>query len=199
MRRYFPRFSSASLVSTKAGNDNEPSDTPPTGPRAVTQLTDAELDNLERNFLARGVAVGPHYTLREVRHEKMRREAVGFDGAKVVHTILQLCAASPDLCTSYVGLHDALWPTECWSAYASLTKIKKALGAALLYCNDNDLAAVTTLVVRAADRRLSDAATVNIYNTCKRLGQDVGVSADDFVLRNAIAAMDLVQEAYPAA
>lgn len=203
MARYketFARFSSACVQAPKAANDNTRGGggggydgMPPKGPRPVTHLTDGELASLEHNHISKGVTVGPLYTLREIRNELMRREARGYDGKHVTRTIMELCASSPHFVVTYGELYKALHPTEEWSAHGSLNKIKRSLGACILYCVENDLPIISTLVVRASDNDLSDGAKTNIYNTCERLGHDVGGDPEDFVLRNTIAAMYIVQ------
>jgi hypothetical protein len=187
----FPRFK-APLHIVAANDNHKPHG--PKGPRPVSKLTDAELANLEANFVAAGVEASQLYTLQDVRSERQRRATKGLDGGEVVGHIIALAAASSDYFTPYGALHASLWPGEKFVGHASIGQVKKALGAAILYCVEAGLPCLTTLVVHAQTRSLSDCAARNIYETLKGLGVEVGDSVEDFVLEQTLAAMDVVAQ-----
>ena len=192
-RYKFPRFKAPLHI--VAANDNHRSDgIPPKGPRLVSELTDEKLANLEANFVAAGVVASLHYTLKEISRERLRRATMGFDSREVVSHILGLAATSADCFTTYGALHAGLWPGEKFVGHASIGKVKKALAAAILYCVENGLPCITTLVVHAKTRSLSDRAGRNIYETLKGLGVEVGANVEDYVLEQTLAAMDVVAQ-----
>jgi hypothetical protein len=197
-RYKFPRFR-APLHIVAANDNHAPPDSSPKGPRLVSKLTDEELANLEANFVAAGVEASQLYSLQHVRRERLRRATKGLDGREVVGHIMALAAASSDYFTAYGDLHASLWPTEKFVGHASIGKVKKALGAAILYCVENGLPCLTTLVVHAKTRSLSDRAARNIYETLKGLGVEVGDSVEDFVLEQTLAAMDVVAKSQQSA
>ncbi|MEI6340186.1 MAG: hypothetical protein WCQ57_16660, partial [Verrucomicrobiota bacterium] len=94
----FPRFK-APLHIVAANDNHKPHG--PKGPRPVSKLTDAELANLEANFVAAGVVASQRYTLKDVRRERLRRSLKGLDGREVVGHIMALAAASHDYLTTY--------------------------------------------------------------------------------------------------
>lgn len=187
--RYYRRFSTNRLESPTPANDNNA----PPGPRPLNMLTDLELSNLEANFVRLQQVASPHYTLHSVRLEKYRRR-IGFNAVDVVSAILSLAAQSQDYLITYKELYSALWPTEVFRGKMSVRKIMAALAAAHYYCVVNKLPVVTTLVVLTNCRMLSHKAVINIYAASQLLGVNVGASAEDFVLKETVAAMDLVAE-----
>lgn len=191
-RYRFARFK-APLHLVAANNNDAPHDGPK-GPRPVSKLTDAELATVEDRLVEQGLTESPYHTLADVRRERLRRATKGLDGGEVVGHILALAAASRDYLTTYGALHASLWPGEVWSAYKSIGKIKKALGAAILYCVENGLPCLTTLVVHANTRGLSESAAGNIYETLKDLGVEVGANIEDYILEQTLASMDLVAQ-----
>lgn len=190
-RYRFPRFKAP--LHLVASNDNHKPEGPK-GPRPVSKLTDAELATVEGRLVEQGLTESPYHTLADVRRERLCRATKGLDGGEVVGHILALAAASRSYLTTYGALHASLWPGEVWSAYKSIGKIKKALGAAILYCVENGLPCLTTLVVHANTGCLAELATRNIYDTLKGLGVEVGDSVEDYVLEQTLAAMDLVAQ-----
>jgi hypothetical protein len=187
----FPRFKAP--LHLVASNDNHKPDRPK-GPRPVSKLTDAELQAIEENLVKKGVTESKHYALKDVRRERLRRATKGLDGREVVSHILGLAALSPDYYTSYGALHACLWPGEKFIGHHSMRKTMNALGAAILSCVESGLPCMTTLVVDARDRQLSDRAARNIYETLKGLGVEVGSSVEDYVLEQTLAAMDVVAQ-----
>lgn len=194
-RYKFPRFKAPLHI--VAANDNNPDG--PKGPRPVSKLTDAELANLEANFVAAGVGASQLHTLKEIRRERLRRANKGLDGGEVVGHILMLASTSKDYLLSYGDLHASLWPTEKFVGHSSIRKIKAALGAAILYSVEAGLPCITTLVVHAKTRCLSERAARNIYETLKGLGVEVGANVEDYVLEQTLAAMDVVAQSTMAA
>jgi hypothetical protein len=193
-RYLYPRFK-APLHIVAANDNHAPPDGSPKGPRPISKLTDEELANLEANFVAAGVEASQRHTLKQIRRELMRRATKGLDGGEVVGHILTLASTSKDYLLSYGDLHASLWPTEDFVGHSSIRKIKAALGAAILYSVENGLPCITTLVVHAKTRCLSERAARNIYETLKGLGVEVGANVEDYVLEHTLAAMDVVAKA----
>jgi hypothetical protein len=189
----YARFKAPRHIQLNHANDNNPlGGTPPKGPRPVDKLTDAELVTLEGNFVEKGVTVSKHYALTDVRRELLRRATAGIDGADVFNHIALLAGVSPDCLTTYGNLHSKLWPNEEFVGNGSVGRVMKALGAAIYYCVEHGLPCITTLVVNAKDRTLSERAAANIYNTLKGLGVKVGSDVEEYILRETLAAMDVV-------
>ena len=189
----YARFKAPRHIPLSHANDNNPpGGSPPKGPRPVEKLTDAELMTLEGNFVEKGVTVSRHYALKDVRRELLRRATKGIDGGEVVRHILELAAKSSDCLTTYGALFMKLWPSEEFVGNGSVGRVMKALGAAILYGVQHGLPCVTTLVVQANGRRLSERAAANIHATVKGLGVDVADDIEDYILAETLAAMDLV-------
>jgi hypothetical protein len=190
-RYQFKRFKAPLHI--VAANDNHKPDGPK-GPRPVSKLTDAELANLEENFVKKGVTESPNYKLKDVRREILRRATKGLDGGEVVSHILALAAASRDYLTTYGALHSKLWDNKRFIGHHSMNETMTALRAAAIYCVKNGLPCMTTLVVEAKTRSLSPRAAFNIVETLKGLGVEVGANVEDYVLEQTLAAMDVVAQ-----
>jgi hypothetical protein len=189
----YPRFLAPRHVPLSHANDNNPpGGTPPRGATPVGKLTDAQLQALEHNFVEKSALASKHYILKDIRRELLRRATAGIDGGEVVRVILSLAGKSPDCFTTYGELHAKLWADKRFVGHGSMTKVKKALGAAILYCVQNGLPCVTTLVVQAGERTLSERASVNICDTLRGLGVEVGSNIEEYVLEQTLAAMDVV-------
>lgn len=188
----YPRFTAPRHIPLNHANDNNPTGgTPPKGPRPVDKLTDAELQALEENFVKKGVVVSKHYALRDVRRELLRRATAGIDGGEVFNHIASLAGNSPDSLVAYGDLYSRLWPNDLFVGNGSVGRIMKALDAAICYCVQRGLPCITTLVVKAKDRSLSERAAANIYNTLKGLGVQVGGDVEEFILVQTLAAMEV--------
>ena len=188
----YPRFTVPRHIPLNHANDNNPlGGTPPKGPQPVDKLTDAELTILEANFVKKGAVASQHYALKDVRRELLRRATAGIDGGEVFNHIASLAGNSPDCFATYGDLHSRLWPNDHFVGNGSVGRIMKALGAAILYGVQHGLPCITTLVVKAKDRTLSERAAANIYNTLKGLGVQVGGDVEEFILEQTLAAMEV--------
>ena len=88
---------------------------------------------------------------------------------------------------------NALWGVRL-DGPGSVSRLMRAMGAAILYCVETRLPIVTALITRA-DRTYSQAALLNLANTARYLGEKVGGSAQLYVSRQAFRALSLVRSA----
>lgn len=159
----------------------------------VKTLTDKQLENAEENLLSKGVEICAFYSLKQVRAERFRRRSRGMDGAHVVDLIIALSTRSLDGYVTYNELSHALWGVRL-DGPGSVSRLMRAMGAAILYCVETRLPIVTALITRA-DRTYSQAALLNLANTARYLGEKVGGSAQLYVSRQASRALSLVRSA----
>ncbi len=149
----------------------------------IEELSDEQLNTLEVNYRRKNQFEGGKYSLAEVLLEKRRRLPSPFGAREVAAKILELSAKSDDGLITYVDLWNALRPTERWKGHGSLKILSNALSRTIEYCVKNRMPILTVLVVRGAQRRLSQEAVERIYAECKDLGIDVGLDPTAFLKR----------------
>lgn len=135
---------------------------------------------------------GGKYTLQEILLEQKRRLPTYWSAKDVTTRIVELASSSTDGLVTYGDLWKSFNPAIPWEGHKTLRVVANALGKAIYYCVTNRLPIVTVLVVRGQTRRLSTEAITNIYQECKELGVDVGLSDVDFVQAEIRKAMDLL-------
>lgn len=161
--------------------------------RPISAYSDYELDSLEHNYRKAARISGGAYTLHEVMNEKSKRATGGLDGKQLVSLILELSSQSQDGFTTYADLWAALYPANPWCGNKTVRAIMEVMDIAILYCVDNGLPIVTTLIVRSDTRKQSANAVTNIYNAARTYGVAVGTSEEDFVTMQILESFDLAQ------
>lgn len=160
---------------------------------SIQDLSAQQLNNLENNYLAKGVTVGGRYTLAEVRLEKLRRLPSTLDTVATAQRIIELANASDDGLTTYGELWASFNPDKPWKGNATQQIVGNALGRVTAYCITNKMPIITTLVVRSGSRTLSDEAIINITNEARGLGVETGSDPRVFVESQMAAAKALTQ------
>lgn len=159
---------------------------------SIATLSNAQLENLERNYHKRGITEGGLYSLREVLNEKTRRVTGGLEGLEVVNLILDLCRTSSDGFATYADLWHALFPNQPWRGQSTVRDIMKILGEVISYCVANDLPILTALIVRSDTRQQSANAIENIYQCARDMGCTVGPCPETFVTEQILNAFELI-------
>jgi hypothetical protein len=147
----------------------------------IRSWTDKQLANLENNYLKKQAETGGPFSLAEVRLEILRRLPSPMDKVEVARKIVELAKATEDHLTTYGELWSSLNPDQDWKGNATQQIVANSLGQVIAYCVDNDMPILTTLVVRASNRQLSDEAVGHIYNESRSLGVQTGPDPKAFV------------------
>ena len=150
------------------------------GSKSVHDLSLEELQTMIQNYQRNKVAVGGIFTLAQLRLEEKRRAPSRFSGSEVVGGIIQLVRNSSDGLTTYGELYDLLSSGLRWKGNATQSEMSRALDRGIYYCAENSLPILTVLVVRQT-RKLGPEAVQNIYDECKGIGIQVGVSPEIFI------------------
>ncbi|MCS3764971.1 hypothetical protein [Bradyrhizobium centrosematis] len=163
----------------------------------IEQLTDEQLTAFEQNYRNKNATIGGKYSLREILLEKLRRNPNPFGTREVAEKIIELSHESQDGLCTYGQIWSAFRPETPWEGNSTQSVIASSLGRVVHYCVTNNLPIITTLVVQTATRKLSEKAIENIYNDCRELGVNVGISPQLFVDEQAKAARQLVLNDLP--
>ncbi|WP_156092569.1 hypothetical protein [Rhodovibrio salinarum] len=148
---------------------------------SIDQLNDQGLENLISNYNKKGVTVGGKYTLNECVSERLRRKGMAYTGEDVTRVILRQSRSSPDNLVTYSEVWKTFYPDKKWVGHGSQTEVKKALDAAIIYCIQNSLPIVTSIVVQSSSRQLTSEAKDNIKSRVRQFGFSVHEDAEDFV------------------
>lgn len=159
--------------------------------RPISELSNEQLANFQRNYDAQGVQTGGLYSLAEIKLELLRRSPSNLDPRKVASRIIELARDSDDGLVTYGELWQDFHPGEVWRGNADQQVIGNALARVVAYCIDRGLPIVTVLVVQKSGRKLSDQAIDNIFNEARDLGVETGPSARKFVDRERERALKL--------
>lgn len=160
--------------------------------RPITQYSDQGLRNLLANYGKRGVTEGGIFSRQEVQMELFRRDCLPYDGYTIVALIMDLAKRSDKGFVTYQTLWQALNPNDAgWGPYA-LRQCMKAMGAANYICARANLPFVATLIVCADTGMWSEQAVLAIASTAEMLGVRAQQTAEDFVLNEAVKALDFV-------
>ena len=163
----------------------------PARPGAASELTTDELLRLE-TCLVSGIQENEHSLgLQQIRIELFRRKVGGIDGMDVVRQICRLCVKSYRDHITYATLSRALWPRQTFEGHGEGSRIKQALDAAMLFCVENDLPLMNTLVVSRVDHKLSKRDVQTIHETARHLCVDVGSDPDSYIREETEAARDI--------
>ncbi|AOL22595.1 hypothetical protein Ga0102493_111569 [Erythrobacter litoralis] len=157
----------------------------------ISSLSDKQLTNLEKNYLANGVEVGGPYSLAEVRLESLRRTPSALDPVAVAKAIVELARASEDNLTTYGELWNRISPGQPWKGNATQKAVANALTRVVAYCVTHKMPIITVLVVRTDQRDLSELAVENICREAQELGVDTGPDPKAFIEAQRVAAMAL--------
>jgi hypothetical protein len=147
----------------------------------ISDLSDAQLDNLEANYRKANKTDGGIYPLSDILLEKLRRRPTAFGVVEVARKILELAKTSDDGLLTYGDIWKAFNPNTPWKANYSRRVVADSLYRVIHYCVTNHLPVLTVLVVRGSSRKLSPQAIQNIYDECRALGVDVGLEPKAFV------------------
>ncbi|MBR0925736.1 hypothetical protein JQ561_03885 [Bradyrhizobium diazoefficiens] len=167
--------------------------------RSIAEYTRQELDTFELRYRERGLTEGGVFSLKEILLEKLRRNPNPFGTVEVAAKVIELARASDDGLCTYGQIWSAFKPNTPWEGNHSQSVVASALGRVVHYCVTNRLPILTALVVQTGTRRLSEKAILNIYNDCRDLGLDVGLSPDGFVSEQAKLARQLALHDLPKA
>ena len=163
---------------------------------SVSDLSEREIDSFIRNYVDRGMNVGGKFALAELKLEKMRRVKSPFSPKETAKVIVEHAKKSPDGLVTYKQIWEVFRPGAIWIGNAPRTEMAKVLAAVIVYCVDNKLPILSTLVVRANPRNHSEEAIVNIYNEAKSLGLEVGSDAHLFVKNQQDIALNLTHDMF---
>src|SRR5437763_12274033 len=106
-------------------------------PRPITELSDAELENLVRNYRAAGRTEGGPYTLADVLLEQLRRKPNPFGTREVAAKIIDLARESADGFLSYGELWKAFRPDTPWTGHSTQQIVRDRLDRVVAYCVQN--------------------------------------------------------------
>lgn len=165
----------------------------------IKQLTDEQLTVFEQNYRNKNANTGGKYSLSEILLEKLRRNRSPFGTREVAAKIVELAQQSQDGFCTYGQIWSAFRPNTPWEGNSTQSVVASSLGRVVHYCVTNKLPILTTLVVQTGTRKLSDKAVQNIYNDCRDLGVDVGLSPEGFVSEQAKLARRLTLRDLPQA
>jgi hypothetical protein len=164
----------------------------------ITDLTDQELDQFERNYRRQNRSEGGIYTLSEVLLEKKRRRPSPFGVREVAAKIVELAAQSHDGLLTYGDIWHAFRPNVPWEGNYSQKIVADCLNRVIHYCVTNRLPILTVLVVRSNNRRLTLDAIENIVLECKELGIETGLDSSAFIQEQIALSRNVVAENLPA-
>ncbi len=149
--------------------------------KPIADVATSGLISFENNYLRLNKTQGGIYTLVEVRRELQRRQGGKHDGKTVYKTILALLSASATGYISYGQLFSKLHKVQ-WVGNGSQQLLNKDLGAVVYHCVQNNLPIITSLIISATARQLTDQAKQNIYDCAQRLGiTNMPSSVDIFI------------------
>lgn len=147
----------------------------------IIDLTTEQLENLARNYRAKGLTEGGIFSLAEVLLELKRRKPIPFGVREVAAKIVELAQASHDGLVTYGEIWHAFRPNDPWQGHRNLRIVSDSLDRVVEYCVRNRLPILTVLVVQAANRELSSQAVTRICEECRDLGLTVGLDQNAFI------------------
>ena len=149
--------------------------------RPVEKLSDSELKAIEENYRKKEAVEGGPYPLSIVLLERLRRRPCELNPRLVSEFIINQSKKELDQLITYGQIWDHFLPDQKWTGHKSLKLISDVLYKIVYLCVINNVSIITTLVVQANIRTLSDEAIQNIYHTAKELGVSVGSDPCAFV------------------
>lgn len=160
-------------------------------PGPASKLKTEELMRLEVDLVSRAHGGKSPNCLKQIRIELFRRKLVGIEGLNVVRQICRLCRKKYRSKITHAELFRALWPCQPYDGCADGSRIRLALDAAMLFCIENGLPPMNTLVVNRLDRGLTQNDIKMIYETAKYLGVVVGSKPSEYVSEEAEVAEEI--------
>lgn len=158
----------------------------------IIDWTSEQIDTLVQRYRERGKTEGGKFTLPELLLEQKRRIPSKFGGDEVVRGIIALAGKSSTGLVSYGKLYNYLSGGLPWKGNATQGEMSRALDRGIYHCFQNSLPILTVVVVRQ-NGKLAPEAIQNIYNECKELGIDVGISPTLFIETQLALCKELVR------
>lgn len=158
--------------------------------RIIEELSDKEIENFVRSYKREDKVEGGIFSLAQLQVEKLRRLPSMRSPREVTKFIIETASESSSGTMTYGEVWKFLSPGKSWKGNHSVKIVGNSLGAAIAYCIRHNLPLVSTLVVQAGSRKLSQRAIQAIYDDAKLYGLDVRVGANEFVDHQAQIARD---------
>lgn len=133
----------------------------------IIDLTTEQLENLARNYRAKGLTEGGIFSLAEVLLELKRRKPIPFGVREVAAKIVELAQASHDGLVTYGEIWHAFRPNDPWQGHTNLRIVSDSLDRVIEY--RNRLPILTVLAV------------TRICEECRDLGLTVGLDQNAFI------------------
>jgi hypothetical protein len=162
----------------------------------ITEYTDLELANLEKELIACEHEAGTPHALAQVRFELLRRSVGSLDGLKILRYIIQTCFFSKDRKADHVDLYWEFFPTDQYDERGGRTNVILALKAVMLSCMEYNLPQLATLIVTVGRRQLSKHDIRLIYTTDQYLCRDVGVDIEAYIREQTRLSEKLVSQLF---
>ena len=157
----------------------------------IVDWTSEQIDTLVQRYRQRGITEGGKFTLSELLLEQKRRTPSKFGGVEVVTGIIELARKSPTGLITYGDLYRYLSGGLPWKGNATQSEMSRALDLGIHHCVQNSLPILTVIVVRQSGKLAPDAVQ-GIYDECKELNVDVGISPELFVKKQRALCQDFI-------
>ena len=157
----------------------------------IGEWTTEELEILVQRYREKGIKEGGKFTLAELLLELKRRTPSKFGGLEVVTGIIDLARKSATGLITYGELYNHLSGGLPWRGLATVSEMSRALDLGIHYCVQNSLPILTVIVVRQTGKLTGDAVQ-GIYDECKELNVDVGISPETFVKRQLAMCQEFI-------